>query len=357
MTFLGDFLWQPRRLFKSVGEWADASGNTEGLIPLPGLPQGDSAPQDTNPGRWHLASLPNGKVIGDLRLVATWSNDVLGQIQVLHGIEAPETHWALRQSRLRRPRRLRGTAAVLAAAGGTNYYHWIFDSLPRLHLLRLAGVEWRSVKSFLINGTVQSFDVDSLALLGIPTERTVRCSKRQITIAERLLVPPMPLPRQGQVEGWVCEFLRASYLPVCPAREQGLRLYLSRRSSPKRRLANEAAVEALFRENGFRVVRLEALSFQEQVATFAGAALVAGPHGAGFANLVFAPPGTGVIEFFHPNHRAPNYERIASLIGMNYRSVIGEAPGERADEMSETLGPYTVSLELLKQALTDLQSR
>jgi hypothetical protein len=63
-----------------------------------------------------------------------------------------------------------------------------------------------------------------------------------------------------------------------------------------------------------------------------------------------------VIEFFHPNHRAPNYERIAGLVGMNYRSVVGEAPGEQADEMSEKLGPYTVSVGLLKDTLADLMS-
>lgn len=349
MSLLGDFLWQPRRLFKSVSDWAEASGNRAALSSLPPLLAADPAQPDMNPGRWHVARLPQGKVIGDLRLIATRDDDVLGQLQVLLGVETPETHWALQQLRLRRPRRLRGTVAAIAAAAGTNYYHWLFDSLPRLHLLQLAGVEWSRVESFLINGPVRSFDLDSLALLGIPPERAVRCSKRQITIAERLLVPPMPTARQGQIAPWMCEFLRSSFLPQIQPVGHGARLYLSRRNSPKRRLANEAQIESFFHEQGFTSLQLETLSFREQVAAFAGASFVAGPHGAAFANLVFAPPGIRVIELFHPQHQGTLYGRLATRLGMRYQSAVGVAPDEWHPAMSEKLGSYTVELEQVRK--------
>ncbi|MFO1515051.1 MAG: glycosyltransferase family 61 protein [Verrucomicrobiota bacterium] len=300
-----------------------------------------------------MAKLPHGKVIGDLRLIATRENEVLGKLQTLHGIDAPEAHWALRQLRLRWPRRLRGTVAVLAAAAGTNYYHWLFDSLPRLHLLQLAGVEWNHLDFLLLNEPVQSFDVDSLALLGIPPQRAVRCSKRQITIADRLFVPPMPTPLQGQIAPWMCEFLRKSFLTQIRPTGSGGRLYLSRRNSPKRRMENEAEVESFFQQQGFTSLQLEKLSFREQVAAFAGASIVAGPHGAGFANLVFAPPATRVIELFHPGHQQRLYEKLATALGMRYQCVLGAAPGERHPAMSEKLGSYTIELEQVRQSFAN----
>jgi len=348
---LGDYLWRPRRVFASVAAWAEATERATQLRPLPASLR---AAEPSTAEHGFVARLTCGKVIGDMRLIATEENDVLGGLQALHGVEQPASHWSVHQWRLRRPRQLRGQAAVLAAAAGSNYYHWLFDSLPRLHLLQLAGIAWNDVQSFLINESAGSFTADSLALLGISGERLVRCSKRRITIVEQLLVPPMPAPRQGGVAPWMCDFLRGSFLPLIPPVPRGARLYLSRRHSPKRRLANEAEVERLFQAHGFTLLLLETLSFREQVAAFAGASVVAGPHGAGFANLVFAPQGAGVLEFFHPHHRAPNYERIAGMIGMNYRRVIGESPGERVGEMSERLGPYTVSLEQLKPALAEL---
>lgn len=354
MSLFGDFLWQPRQVFPLVGAWATASGQAGSLL---ALPEADLQLPVQASGRWQLANLRHGKVIGDLRLIATAENDVLGGLQALHGIDDPAAHWSVHQWRLRRPHRLRGTAAVLAAASGANYYHWLFDSLPRLHLLQQAGVDWGKVDCFLLNGSPRSFDVESLALLGIPVERTRRCSKRQITSAEHLLVPPMPAARQGGIAPWMCDFLRASFLAPVRPQSSGFRLYLSRRNSPKRRLANETQVENFFRERGFVVLEPETLSFREQVAAFAGAAFVAGPHGAGWANLVFAPPATRVLELFHPHHQAQNYRRIAGIVGMNYVDVVGDSTGETEANMSEKLGPYTIPLARLEQAWTNLETR
>ena len=47
---------------------------------------------------------------------------------------------------------------------------------------------------------------------------------------------------------------------------------------------------------GFVVVRTEDLSFDEQVATFARARVIAGPHGAGLNNAIFAPAGCLVLD-------------------------------------------------------------
>ena len=51
-----------------------------------------------------------------------------------------------------KPLEIRGTVCSLLSGGGAemgNYYHWLLDSLPRLHLVREAGL-WASIDYFLI---------------------------------------------------------------------------------------------------------------------------------------------------------------------------------------------------------------
>jgi capsular polysaccharide biosynthesis protein len=50
---------------------------------------------------------------------------------------------------------------------------------------------------------------------------------------------------------------------------------------------NEAAVEMLFEGFGFRIVRPEGLSLDQQIALIANARLVAGPGGSAMFNLAF----------------------------------------------------------------------
>jgi capsular polysaccharide biosynthesis protein len=65
------------------------------------------------------------------------------------------------------PQPLLGTAVLLAACSDDNYYHWLFDSLPRLHLLELAGYAVSDVDHFLLKRDAFPFQIQSLAPLGL----------------------------------------------------------------------------------------------------------------------------------------------------------------------------------------------
>ncbi|KAI0232237.1 hypothetical protein LSAT2_017417, partial [Lamellibrachia satsuma] len=56
--------------------------------------------------------------------------------------------------------------------------------------------------------------------------------------------------------------------------------------------------------------------------TFAGAVVVVAPHGAGLANLVYAPPGTYVVEAVcNPPHVNMCYQWAAHVLGMRYHAL------------------------------------
>ena len=78
-------------------------------------------------------------------------------------------------------------------------------------------------------------------------------------------------------------------------RSHSRRLYVRRGPDEHRRLANTAAVEAVFERHGYEGVFPADLPLEGQIHLFASASHVAGPLGAGLANIGFAPPECEVM--------------------------------------------------------------
>ncbi len=273
-----------------------------------------------------VAELRPGKVVGDALLVATAGDVVAGEVQTLFGEADPARHWVLRRCRFRAEVPLAGTSVLLAAAGGGNYYHWLFESLPRLRLLELGGWDRHQADQFLLNQVPQAFHEQTLELLGIAPEQRRRCAKARVLRCAHLVVPSPPAPLI-EFPRWLCEYLRQSFLPAARPAPAGQRLFVSRRRAHRRRLANEAELEPLLRRAGFKTVCLEEFDFTGQVGLFASASVIAGIHGAGLSNLVFASPGARVIELYSPTHSVACYRNLAAAVGLVHVPVVGRTAG------------------------------
>ena len=55
-------------------------------------------------------------------------------------------------------------------------------------------------------------------------------------------------------------------------------------------------IKSFLKSKGFKIFKLSNLDFKEQINIFNNAEIIIGPHGAGFANLVFCKKNTKVIE-------------------------------------------------------------
>ena len=100
------------------------------------------------------------------------------------------------------------------------------------------------------------------------------------------------------------------------------RLYITRRTA-RRRVINESELEPILARYGFEVVEAENLSLAEQIQLFSQAEAIAGPHGAGLTNIVFAPPGCKVFELFAETCVRPMYYQLADVIGLIFFLVEG----------------------------------
>jgi len=241
----------------------------------------------------------------------------------------PEENNIFQQRFFRPPLELSGTVCSLLGGGGAamgNYYHWLIDSLPRLHLLQAAG-GLEHIDYFVIYDKEHWFAVETLTALGIRPAQIIDVTTHPHIRAERLLVTTPVRGTGNHVPEWACQFLRDAFLPAPPV---GLsfspHVYISRRDAKMRQVLNEDEVEAVLRPMGFETYMLSNLSFAEKRALFSQARVIVSPIGAGLANVVFAPVGTPLLELMPRNFVMPEHRDIALRVGLAYHWLICQSP-------------------------------
>jgi capsular polysaccharide biosynthesis protein len=127
---------------------------------------------------------------------------------------------------------------------------------------------------------------------------------------------------------WVCNFLRGRLLPAtAPTQSSPERIYISREGAQSRRLVNEPRLLEVLARYGFTPVRLETMSFTEQVRLFQSAKCIVAPHGAGLANLVFCEPDASVVEILPSEHTNLCYWLLSQQVSLKYYYVLGSLTG------------------------------
>lgn len=206
--------------------------------------------------------------------------------------------------------RLPGLSLSLLARSSVNFFHFLAEALPRLHLARSL---LSNVDHFIVSGFPDSYQARWLALAGVPVAKVVWAGPHAHYRCDQLLFTNDLLHDQ-QPTRWNVNAIRAvlgvSLPPSAPRRH----LWISRRSASSRRIAWES--QAIAELSGFETVMLEDLDPAHQIALFGEAATIVAPHGAGLANLAFCPPGARVVELFPAGFPLqPLYSRWAHAVG------------------------------------------
>lgn len=213
--------------------------------------------------------------------------------------------------------------AVLGALWGKSYYHWLIDVLPRLYILEK--YEMEAEIPLLLPSDLAKWQREALDLLGISLDRIMEFDGGHWEI-EHMLFPSF-LVRTGNSRPLMVSWLRDRFLKrIKDQTEETIwtRLYVSRRDANKRRVINESELVYFLKKRGFAVICPAELSFAEQIRAFSRAEIIVGPHGAGLSNMVFARPGSIIIELFPPNYVNGCYWALAESCGHKYAFLIGE---------------------------------
>lgn len=218
----------------------------------------------------------------------------------------------------------KGTLAVISSPGQENWYHWLFQVLPRIKILIDSEVEYDKI---YINNLKYKWQQESLnivlKLFNLSEEHLFLVSGDCIVKASTLIVPSVPFipSKTPAFPLWLKNFIRSTFLTKQDKSNNSKRIYISRSKASIRRISNEKDLAEMLEKRGFTILNLEDLPIREQAELFYNAEIVIGPHGSGFSNLIFSNPGTCVVEIDHGligEEQRSFYKRMAEIMGCNY---------------------------------------
>lgn len=260
----------------------------------------------------------SGWVVADDRVVVAdlW-NDPL--TKAWHAADEIITHLGLGS------RRLKGTAAVIMTQWADNYYHWLLQALPRLELIRRVEGQLGCVDWYVVPKLTKAFQRESIRLAGINGSKLVELSQGTIT-ADTVIASNVPAEGSYHIgQRWIAEYLR-SIIPPLPHVATFERIYVARRLSVSRRIANERAVRDLLHDLDFHSVSMDGLSLRAQASLFHSARVIVAVHGGALANLVHTRPGCALVELLPANYLQPVFKRMSDEYGLHYYPVVGVEP-------------------------------
>jgi hypothetical protein len=206
--------------------------------------------------------------------------------------------------------------AVLTVDGSNTYYHWLFDILPRIQLLKKSGI-FDEIDVFILPKLKHDFQKASLSYFKIPNSKIFEIKDNELIFANDLIVPSLP-SELGTVNLWALNFIRDTFLPDSSNLNPHRRIYISRKNATARRLLNEGEIVEFLAGLDFEIIEAENLSFNDQVKLFSQAEVVVCPHGSGLSNIVFCSKKTKVIDLFYGDFLVPCYWVIAVQLDLDY---------------------------------------
>jgi hypothetical protein len=217
------------------------------------------------------------------------------------------------------------TIALLATPECRNYYHWLFDLLPRLHLLESVRP---NIELYAVPLGLLPWQIETLHFLGIKQNQLLLLQPGRRVICRAIFIASLP-GSEGCSPPWALDFLREKFLLDGNAviLSHSKRLYVKRGASSGRPVVNEEALIKRLAKLGFDAVDPGSLSFRQQVSLFRTADFVVAAHGAALSNLVFSESGTKVLELFSQDYLRPDcYYTLSHLRGLDYRCWVDATP-------------------------------
>ena len=220
-------------------------------------------------------------------------------------------------------------STLSGGAGNSNYWHWLFDVLPRLKIVENI-LSLKKINFFLVPSIKKKFQLQSLKLLKIKKNKILPSENFRHIQTNSLIVTDHPYVFKNNpskeiqnIPIWIIDWLKEKFVSKKKrVINQSTKIFIDRDNSKdnRRRIINHKELLFFFKNKGFKIIKLENLSFLKQVSFFSNAKIIAGLHGAGFANIVFAKKKTMVIEI-KPVTAGNVIRNLSIKNNLNYKSL------------------------------------
>ena len=312
-----------------------------------------------NDKTYRIYNIKNGRIYSDNveNVAIIDENNIIDNIsyqQIQGNLVSANKNICLQKGTPRIKNRFKGRVLSLAqgASGISNYYHWLFDLLPKIKLY--SEIYNFNELDYLYAGNLQNFQTETLVPLGLDKIKVIDIANYRHIEADEIICTDHPNYYEGFIENkskdipaWTVKWLKDTYLKHAQKFECNDKIFIDRSSSQSKhcQFINYNEILGFLSEMGFSKYKTENLNFFEKIYLFNNANFIIGAHGAGFANLAFCKKGTKVIEIRPKNRTNSLYGRISEINNLDYSLVTTKV----IDESEKIYGDIELDLNELKK--------
>lgn len=246
---------------------------------------------------------------------------------------------------------------LTGGAGNSNYWHWLFDVIPRFAIVEKK-ISLDEIDFFLLPSTAKKFQQDILNLLDIPKNKRLSSFKFRHVHAETIIAVDHPWVIKNDASKeiqnipiWIIDWLKSKFIKKFENNNSlPKKIYINRKDAPlkhrnHRSIKNEKEVEEFLKKQGYVSLALSEFNFIHQVNLFNNADSIVGLHGAGFANVIFCSPKTNILELKSSN-AGDMYKNLSLKNNLIYSDISIET-----NERSYQQGHIEIPLSSLKEKI------
>ena len=243
---------------------------------------------------------------------------------------------------------------VQGASGNKNYFHWLFDILPRIKIFS----EFHALKNidYFYLPELAQFQKDSLKFLGLDNIKILNANRYRHIQAKKLFITDHPWYKEGYIleavnnmPSWIIHWLRNSFIDKSEKFECNEKIFIDRTESIYNhcQIQNNNEVLNFLNKKGFTSYQVGQLPFAQQIHLFKNAKIIVGAHGAAFANLIFCQKNTKVIDIKPIEHANYVDKKISKLNNLDFHFI----ETQTLKDESKNKGDIFLKIEDLKNKL------
>ena len=251
-------------------------------------------------------------------------------------------------------KRIKGRVFNLCQGGsGNNYFHFIFDIIPKIHLLTIK--KKLNVIDYFYLTNPKKWQIEILKVFGINKDKILNSKIYNHIHADEVYSVDHPWYENGYIQynlhklpKWIIKKNREIFLKK-NFKAKKKKIFLDRSSSSFNhcQIENIEQIIKLMLKRNIKIYKPEFLSFKNQIKLFNSSSLIIGAHGAAFTNIIFCKPGTKILEIIPSDHPNQKCKRISKILNLKYYRI------KTVPNNSDENFPYKINLN--KQSLKQIE--
>ena len=213
------------------------------------------------------------------------------------------------------------------ASGHKNYFHWLYDILPKINICS-KNYDLRKIDYFYLS-KLEKYQKSSLEILGYDNIKIIDSNISRHIQADEVICSEHPWYKKGfileeakKMPEWIVKWLNKSFINYGKQFDCNEKIFIDRSDSAfsRRQFINNREIINLLENKGFTSYKVGQLSFREQVYLFSNAKIIIGAHGAAFANLAFCKKKTKIVEI-KPKKHPDFFQHISKIKELDFNLI------------------------------------